>query len=174
MKTIILAVLYGILVIMTSCEKEELSTPIENGFSAMSMSDSGIYTINSKDNLGFSAENLTIGDFPKIKPDFILIPQTNITGDVMSPFLSNPNLEYRFILSNEFDDIESAKAFYDSYNSAPQGKSLQQFALDLKENQIWLVKTKHGTFCKLLILETKLDSNNAFVEIRFEADKLGV
>jgi hypothetical protein len=169
-----LAVLCGILVILTSCEKEEHSTSIENGSSGMYKSDSGIYTINSKDNLGFSVENLTIGDFPKIKPDFILIPQTNLTGDIMSPFLSNPNLEYRFILSKEFDDIESAKAFYDTYNSAPLGKSFQQFALDLKENQIWLIKNNKGIFCKLLIIETTVDSINAFVEIKFEADRLGV
>jgi hypothetical protein len=174
MKTIILAVFYGILVILTSCEKEELSTPIENGSSGMSQSDSEIYTINSKDNAGFSIENLTIGDFPGMKPDFILIPHTNNTGDLMSPFLSNPNLENRFILTKEFDDPETAEAFYDYYNSPPLGKSFQKFALNLKENQIWLIKNNEGIFCKLLIIETTIDTINSSVEIKFEADKLGV
>jgi hypothetical protein len=113
-----------------------------------------------------------MADAIKVKADFIIIPQTGLTGDVMSPFLSHPNFEKRFILAKEFDDAKSAEAYFDSYNVSPDGEPLQQFALDLRANQVWLIKTKDGSFCKLLILETKIDKETDYVAIKFKAEKI--
>jgi hypothetical protein len=167
----ILATAIGLLAFFTSCEKEDLALELAE-VPGVHKENTTIYTLNSKDNKGFSAGNLKLADFPKVKPDFIIIPQTNLTGDVMSPFLSHPNLEKRFILSKEFDDIKGAQAYFDSYNFIPQGVPLLQFANNIKPNQVWLVKTADGAFCKILILDTQVDKKSAFVEIKFKAEKM--
>lgn len=131
-----------------------------------------VFTINSKENKGFSVDGLKIADFPKSDADFIIIPQTSMTGDVMSPFLSNPNLEKRFVLSNEFDNSMSAMSYFDAFTVNTEELVLQQFALELKPNQVWIVKTHSNTFCKILILDTQVDKKTSFVEIKFKAQKL--
>ncbi len=171
MKNYIITALYGTILLVASCEKEDLA--LERAQVEPDIKENNeVYTLSSKDNKGFLVEGLKIADFPKTKADFIIIPQTNLTGDVMSPFLSHPNLEKRFILSDEFDDSNSAKSYFDSYNISPEGENLQQFALNLKANQVWLVKTHSGAFCKIWIMDTRIDKTTSFVEIKFRAEKI--
>ena len=166
-----MALMCSMMIYFSACEKEDLSAE-KSGVSVPSNATTKVYSINSANNKGFSVEFLAEAGSPNIKADFIIIPQTGLTGDVMSPFLSHPNFERRFVLSKEFDDSKSAQEYFDAYNTAPEGEPLQQFALDLKANQVWLVKTIEGNFCKVLILETNVDKQTDFVEIKFKAEKM--
>lgn len=168
MKKVALALFCGMALVFGSCEKEDVGGEKVTEKAAPLKEE--VFTLSTKDSKGFSAEYLRMAD-SKVRPDFIIIPQTNLTGDVMSPFLSHPNFEKRFILSKEFDDAGSAEAYFDSYNTDGNGEDLQQFALNLKANQVWLVRTHNG-FCKMLILETKSDKKSDFVEISFKAVKM--
>jgi len=168
MKNYVIAALYGLMIIFISCEED---AP-ESEQIDQALIENRVFARNSRENKGFSIEKMNVADFPKSDADFIIIPQTNLTGDVVSPFLSNPNLEKRFILSNEFGDIESAQAYFNSYSDYPVGQDLQQFALEIKPNQVWLVKTHSGTFCKILIMDTRIDKTTSFVEIKFRAEKI--
>jgi hypothetical protein len=171
MKNLIISIVFGLLIGLVSCEKEDLAYEgtAKEGFTDIA---SHVFVMNSRQNKGFSADNLKLADFPKTDADFIIIPQTSLTGDVMSPFLSNPDLEKRFVLTDEFDDSKSAEAYFNTYETYAEGDSLQQFALDLRANQVWLIKTRSGEFCKMLILETKIDKATSFVEIKFKAEKI--
>jgi hypothetical protein len=169
MKKLAVALFCGMMIFFGSCEKEDIggekvpekAAPREE-----------IFTMSTNDNKGFSAEYLRLADSPKVKPDFIIIPQTNLTGDVMSPFLSHPNFERRFILSKEFEDAASAQAYFDSYNVDGNGQDLQQFALNLRANQVWLIKTREGDYCKILILETRIEKKSDFAEVKFKAERI--
>jgi hypothetical protein len=167
----IIMLIFGLLGFLAACEKEDPDYSKDDGLE-VNLNDLPIYSLNSKDSKGFSAENLKVVDFPKVKPDFIIIPQTNTTGDVMSPFLLHPNLEKRFILSEEFDDPESALAYFETFNEMPVGIALQQFANNLSANQVWLIKTISGEFCKILVLEIIIDKKTSLAGIKFKAEKI--
>jgi hypothetical protein len=171
MKKYIIVILNSLLMLLISCEQED---PAMESVSATGevVEVSDVFAMNSKENKGFSVDRLKIANFPKTDADFIIIPQTSMTGDVMSPFLSNPNLEKRFVLSDEFDDSMSAMAYFDAYTVNPAVMVWQQFALELKPNQVWIVKTHSGTFCKILILDTQVNKKTSYVEIKFKAEKL--
>jgi len=163
MRTIIKLLFIALFLIWTSCDKEK--TLLTNEF-----------TLDSEMHKGFQFENLNIIDFPNsndLKPDFIVLAQTSDNGDVLSPFLSQPDLENRFILSEEFDNTESAQAYFDSY-STPENKPFQQFALNVKPNQIWLIKTNSDKFGKILIVSTEFNNieNKPFAKATFKAENL--
>ena len=163
MRTNIKVLFIALLLIWTSCDKENKLLTNE-------------FTLDSSTHKGFQFENLDIIDFPNsndIKPDFIVLAQTSDNGDVLSQFLSQPDLENRFILSEEFDNFESAQAYFDSY-STPENKPFQQFALNVKPNQIWLIKTNTGEFGKILIISTEFNNidNKPFAKTTFKADNL--
>lgn len=163
MRTDIRLLFIAFLLIWTSCDKEKQI--LTNDF-----------TLDSETQKGFQFEILNIIDFPNsngLKPDFIVLAQTSNDGDVLSPFLSQPDLENRFILSEEFENSESAQAYFDSY-STPEDKPFQQFALNVKPNQIWLIKTNSGEFGKILILSAEFSNidNKPFARITFKAENL--
>jgi len=163
MRTNIKLLFIALILIWTSCDKEKTLPTNE-------------FTLDSATHKGFLFENLDIIDFPNsndLKPDFIVLAQTSDNGDVLSPFLSQPDLENRFILSEEFDDFESAQAYFDSY-STPENKPFQQFALNVKPNQIWLIKTNSGKFGKILIISTEFNNidNKPFAKATFKAENL--
>ena len=168
MKTQFKIFLLGLLIILTSCEGDENSTP-------------EFYTLNTKvaSNIfnGFSFESLNIIDYPNkqnTKPDFIVLTQMNETGTVLAPYLSQQNLESRFVLSNTFIDYNSAKSYFDTLTTV-KNKTLEQFAFGIKPNQIWIIKTNKGDFGKILIVEAKaeiVENNTPFAEIKFKAEKI--
>lgn len=169
MKNLINALLIGFIFFFISCEEDDLSlerTPSE------ALQNTKEYVLNSRDNKGFSADLLRMADFPKSDADFIIIPQTSLTGDIMSPFLANPNLGMCFLLIDEFEDSKSAQTYFESNEEYPADKDLQQFALNLKSNQVWLVKAKSGSFCKIWILETRVDKTTSIVELKFKAQRV--
>lgn len=163
MRTIIKLLFIASFLILTSCDKDKTLPTNE-------------FTLDSVTHKGFQFDNLDIIDFPNsndLKPDFIVLAQTNDNGDVLSPFLSQPDLENRFILSEEFDSFESAQTYFDSY-SVPENKPFQQFALNVKPNQIWLIKTNSGEFGKILIISTEFNNidNKPFAKATFKAENL--
>ncbi len=169
MKNLVISIAFGFSALLVSCEKDDLE---KSSVLPGETTTSGVLIMNSKQNKGFSVDNLKLADFPRSDADFIIIPQTNLTGDVMSPFLSNPDLGKRFIFIDEFEDVKSAESYFNTNELFPEDESLQQFALNLKPNQLWLVKSATGEFCKILILETKIDKSTSFVEIRFKAGRV--
>ena len=149
--------------IWTSCDKEPNSPSNE-------------FSLNSEQHKGFLFEDLKVIDSPNssgILPDFLVLAQTNENGDVLSPFLANPLLENRFILSEEFEDIENAEQYFESYSTPEDGPFLQN-ALNIKPYQIWIIKTNKGDFGKILILNSiyKSIDDTPYAEISFKADKL--
>lgn len=166
MKTQYKTLLLGLLIVLTSCESDYNSK-------------SEFYTLNTTvtSNIfkGFSFESLNIINYPNkqnTKPDFIVLAQMNQTGTVLSPFLSQQDLESRFILSNTFSDYNSAKSYFDTL-AIVENKTLEQSAFDIKPNQVWVIKTNNGDFGKILIVETKteiVENNTPFAEIKFKAE----
>jgi hypothetical protein len=162
MKIITKILVLGVLLLFCSCDDDDNPSPV--------------YSLNSETYKGFLFEDMKIIDFPNsinLKPDFFVLAQTNDTGDVLSPFLSHPDMESRFVLIAEFQDLESAQGFYDSYLT-PEDKPLQQFALNIKPFQIWLIKTNTEKLGKILITETKTSNinNKPFAEMKFKASKM--
>lgn len=149
------------LLIMNSCDRAPNSP-------------SNKFSLNSEQHKGFLFEGLKVIDSPNssgILPDFIVLAQTGENGNVLSPFLSNPLLENRFILSKEFEDIETAEQYFESY-SAPEDEPFLQNALNIKPYQVWLIKTNNGDFGKILILNSIFKSidSTPYAEIKFKAD----
>jgi len=152
----------GMLFLFNSCEKDEDSTQI--------------FALNSEAYKGFLFESMKIINFPNsqnIIPDFTVLVQTNGSGEVLSPYLSNPNLENRFFLFDELEDLKNAQEVFDSIQTT-EINTFQKFALDIKPYQIWLIKTNSGSVGKILITETKTENieDNPFAEIKFKAKKL--
>ena len=151
----------GLLLLLFSCDRKE-DTP-QNEF-----------TINSADFEGFSFESFKVVKYPGFQtPDFFVLVQIETHGELKGPYLSHPDLETRFFLAGEFEDIESAEAFYISYHST-QEQTLQQFAMNVKPNQVWLIKTNSGNYGKILIIKTKSGQidDKPFAEIVFRAEIL--
>ena len=166
MKTQFKTLLFGLLIVLTSCEGDDNSK-------------SEFYTLNSTvtSNVfkGFSFESLNIINYPNkqnTKPDFIVSAQMNDIGKVLSPFLSQQDLDSRFILSNTFSDYNSAKSYFDTLVTI-ENKTFEQSALDIKPNQVWVIKTNNGGFGKILVVETEIVENKTpFAEIKFKAERI--
>jgi hypothetical protein len=155
--------LFGLLFIWASCDKEKNSPPSE-------------FTLDSTPDRGFLFEGLKIIEYTNastVKPDFIVLAQVNAQGDVISPFLSHPDYLHRFILSEEFTNLDEAQAYYDTY-STPDNKPLQLIASNIKPYQVWLVKTNNEGFGKILVINTRIDKidNTPFAEVTFKAAKM--
>ena len=168
MKTQFKIFLIGLLLVFTSCEGDDnLRTEL---FVLNTTVTSNIFK-------GFSFESLNIINYPNKQntiPDFIVLAQTNQTGTVLFPFLSQQNLESRFVLSNTFSDFTSAKLYFDTLTTVGN-KALEQVAYEIKPNQVWIIKTNKGDFGKILIVETKIEiveNNTPFAEIKFKAEKI--
>lgn len=134
------------------------------------------YTLDTSLNRGFSFESMEIIDYTStgpVKPDFIVLAQVNLQGDVLYPFLSHPDYVNRFLLSDEFQNIEEAQAYYDTY-TVPETSPLQVTANNVKPFQVWLVKTNSGGYGKLLVIDTEFGKRNdvPFAEIVFKAAKM--
>jgi len=158
MKTKILFVIF--LVVMVSCDKENNKPSDE-------------FKLKSNQYNGFSFEKLKVIDFPNtenLKPDFFLAAQTLDNGDVVSPFFSHPDLESRFFLSDSFENYESALNEYKNFE-VPDNFQLEQFALSVQPNQVWLIKTNREKFGVILIKSAAFNNLNdtPYAEATFKA-----
>ena len=157
-------ILFGLfLMILISCAKEENKPSDE-------------FTLKSSQYTGFVFEDLQIISFPNtdnLKPDFLVSAQTVENGTVVSPFLSHPALETRFFLSDTFENYENALASYNNF-IIPENIQLEQFALNIKPNQIWLIKTNTEKFGVILIKSAAFNNNNdtPYAETTFKAKNI--
>ncbi len=170
MKTKIKLIILTILLLNISCKKEDSS--VDEGLTIFIL-DSKIENNKGK---GFLFESLKIIDYPNsdnIKPDFSVLAQTNDTGYVIGPFLSNPDMTKIFKLTREFSNLDSAQSFFNSYAHSTD-TIYNQFALNIQPFQIWTIKTNTGDNGKILVIETKGEeiNNTPFAEIKFKADRL--
>ncbi|HCY00566.1 MAG TPA: hypothetical protein DG754_10545 [Bacteroidales bacterium] len=118
------------MLVFVSCDKEN-NKPADE------------FTLKSTEYTGFLFEGLKIITFPNpnnLKADFVMSPQTTENDDVVSPFFAHPDLESRFYLSGEFESFDSALSSFESY-IMPADIKYQQFALDIKPYQVWLIRT---------------------------------
>ena len=162
MKTTLKFLGFGIFFLFASCEKDD--------------KPKDVFTLNSEQHKGFFFDDLKIIDFPNavnVQPDFLVTASTNESGELISPLLVHPDLVSRFVLINEFQDLDKAQLFFNSFLT-PEDKPLQQFASDIKPFQIWQIKTNSGSFGKILITETRIEDidNTPFAEIKFKAGKM--
>jgi hypothetical protein len=157
-KTKILFVIF--LVVLVSCDKEN-NTPSDE------------FTLKSNQSTGFSFEKLKVIDFPNsenFKPDFLVAAQTLDNGDVVSPLFAHPDLESRFFLSGSFENYKSALNEYNNF-SVPDNFQLEQFALSVQANQVWLIKTNTEKFGVILIKSAEFNNFNdtLYAETSFKA-----
>jgi hypothetical protein len=155
---------FTLLLISATCEhKETISAP----------ASTAIFSINSETGNGFSFERKTIS---MKEPDFMIIPQKVITGDALSPFLSDSDLGKIFFLVSEFKDSKSAQMCFDSeFIRIPETGLLQQFATNLKPNQVWIVRTRFGEYGKIWILDSygNRSSESPYAGLKFKAVLIG-
>ena len=162
MKTTLKFLAFGVFFLFASCEKDDKPTDV--------------FTLNSEQHKGFFFDDLKIIDFPNaanVQPDFFVTASTNELGELISPLLVHPDLVSRFLLINEFEDLEKAQSFFNSILT-PEDKPLQQFASNIKPFQIWQIKTNSGGFGKILITEARIENRDdkPFAEIKFKAGKM--
>lgn len=158
MKTKILFVI--LLVVLFSCDKED-SKPSDE------------FTLKSNQDTAFSFEKLKVIDFPfnnNLKPDFLVAPHTLENGNVVSPFFSHPDHEFRFFLSDTFENYENALSNYNSF-VIPDNSHFEQFAFGVKSNQIWLMKTNQNKYGIILIRSAIFNNDNdiPYAETTFKA-----
>jgi len=157
-------ILFGLfLIILISCDEEE-SKPSDE------------FTLSSSQYKGFLFEEMQIISFSNTNdsnPDFVVLAQTDENGDIASPFLTHPELERRFYLSNSFDNYEKALSSYNNFE-IPENYHLIQSALNIEPNQIWLIKTNSEKFGVVLIKSTEYNKDNdtPYAEATFKAKKI--
>jgi hypothetical protein len=125
---------------------------------------------------GFSFKKMNVVAFPNsenITPDFIVASQMNELGDISGPFLSNQNLENRFVLLNSYDNINSAQNNFDTLSTI-SNSPYQTFALDIKPFELWQIKTSSEEIGVILILEARSEKigSSSFAEVKFKAKKI--
>jgi hypothetical protein len=138
---------------------------------------SKIITIDSSIDNGYkgfhfeTGKTITYPNSDNIKPDFSVLVQIEQTGFIVGPFLSNPDLTSIFALTATFTDKEQADDFFDNYTVA-SATNYDPVALNLEPYQVWTIKTNHGEYAKLLVLDTDkvMDINNPFAEVTFRWD----
>lgn len=157
-------ILFGlVLIILISCDEEE-NKPSDK------------FTLSSSQYKGFLFEEMQIINFSNTNdsnPDFVVLAQTDENGDIVSPFLTHPELERRFYLSNSFENYEKALSSYNNF-AISENYHLRQSALNIEPNQIWLIKTNSEKFGVVLIKSTEYNKDNdtPYAETTFKAKKI--
>jgi hypothetical protein len=132
------------------------------------------FSLSSTQESGFSFETMTIvTDTAKIlNTDFIVLPQLNANGGLVSPFFVQHNLKSGFALIKQFDNMADAQSFFDSYTAFTGNDSdFNIYGLAVKPYQIWTVKTGLNTYGKILVLNGKAEFSNKsyFANVSFQA-----
>jgi hypothetical protein len=107
------------------------------------------------------------------RADIVLIAGTIPGGTAVEPFLSANTLEPAFALMGEYATESEAVTAFRALKDATSLSSVFSFldlAAPLKENQIWVVRTRDHTFAKIRIIDVVLDiaPNPDFASCRLE------
>lgn len=132
------------------------------------------FSLSSAQESGFSFETMTIvKDTAQIlNADFIVLPQLNAYGALVSPFFGQYNLKSGFALIKQFDNLADAQSFFDSYTVFTGNDSdFNIYGLSVKPFQIWIVKTGLNTYGKILVLTGKAEFSNKsyYANVSFKA-----
>jgi hypothetical protein len=136
------------------------------------------YSLSSGEVNGFSFDKMNVVNKPittHIYTDFIVAAGLNETGEFVSPFFTQLDFKSYFVLSKQFDNLQSAQHYFDSYITMTEDKSYFDIvAMPVQPYQIWIVKTQSDTYGKILILSTISYSSNhtTYCSVRFKAEKL--
>ena len=170
MKTILL--FFSCLFFIASCGKK-----ITN--------DDDIFTLNSSVEgslpfriRGFSFETMRIINYPNSRnqePDFLVMAHTDVTGKVLSPFLSSFDLgKNKFAKIDDFDNHEAAVQHFSVF-TLEEDYEFDIVALPIQPNQIWLIKTENGKHGIILVTSTRFyekEDNTLYAEISFKAKRI--
>jgi len=152
------------LIIFTSCDEDKGKV-------------NDIFTLTSDDPKGFSFESLKFISYPystNQMPDFVVLAHTDETGKVISPFLSSPISESKFALVGDFENFELALQSFDSFE-LEDNYTFDVYALPVRPNQIWLVKTGTEKYGIILITSSNFyekKDNAPYAEVSFKAKKI--
>lgn len=136
------------------------------------------YSLSSSKDNGFSFDRMNVVNnqiASQIYTDFIVVAGLNETGEFTSPFFTQLEFKTYFVLSKQFDNLQSAQQYFDSYTKMSENESYFDIsALPVQPYQIWIVKTQSNTYGKILILSTINYSSNhsTYCTVRFKAEIL--
>ncbi len=135
------------------------------------------FTLNSNQNTGFSFGTMSVVNdtINNYAADFVVVPQLNDSGQLLTPILIQLKLRSNFVLARQFDTLSDAKNYYDSYITFSEDPAkMDIYALMIKPYQVWVIKTGDNTYGKVLIISTKTEYLNKsyYSEITFKADLL--
>lgn len=158
-----------ILLVFCACNDENnMPTPEVN------LSQSQEFSLSSTQESGFSFETMSIvNDTAKIlNTDFIVLPQLDAYGGLVSPFFVQHNVKSGFALIKQFDNLTDAQSFFDTYTAFKGNDSdFNIYGLSVKPFQIWTVKTGLNTYGKILVLTGKAEfsTKSYFANVSFKA-----
>lgn len=103
------------------------------------------------------------------RADIILMAGTLPGGESVKAYLSANTLTPPFALIGEYATENEAKSAFNGLKSVGS-VSYIDLATPLKENQLWVVKTRDYTYAKLRIIDVTLDTNASppFASCKFE------
>lgn len=135
------------------------------------------FSISSKQETGFSFDAMTtVNDtLNTAVTDFTVLPQLNDSGKLVLPILVQLQLKSNFILSKQFDNLNDAQKYFDSYTAFSENASnFSIYGLTVKPYQVWIVRTNLNKYGKILILTSTTNylNNSPYAEITFKAELL--
>lgn len=163
------AILFFILILFASaCSKDK------------EVKTSGTHTLNSERILdgqthsyyGFTFSKASVNLYNVANnsdlPDFAVVDYSGPNQETLAAFNSD-NIEDSFALAGAFSTADSALTFFNNYSEVNES-TYEGLADPVLENQVWIFKTRSGTFGKILILNiiSYEKNSNMIVEVQFK------
>ncbi len=103
------------------------------------------------------------------KPDFMVLPDTDPITDDVYAYLDTENPLESFGLAGTFPSSGEALDFFNNYKEVDITTFIP-FAKPVRENQVWVFKTRNKKYAKLLIVKvnTSIKNNEPFAEVTFK------
>jgi hypothetical protein len=136
------------------------------------------FTLSTINDSGFSFKKMKIVDHAFTRDtytDFVLVPGTSLTGDLSYPTLKQIDNQSLFILSKQFDNLASAKKYFDQYKLMEENASdFERTAYMIQPYQVWIICTNSFYTGKILIISTNTTMSNGIYnsEIKIKAQLL--
>ena len=102
------------------------------------------------------------------RPDFAALDYPGPNQEILAAFDSE-NIEGSFAMAGAFSTADSALTFFNNYSEVIES-SYVGLAQPVLENQVWVFKTRNGSFGKILILNiiSYEKNSNTIVEVQFK------
>jgi hypothetical protein len=151
--------------VFSGCKKEENVKSY-----GLATIDNIIYGTTVYYALGFSfEEGKTLPSHEEPQPDITVHAITDNDGIVTGAYLDTPVLVPPFALTGEFDNAEEASDFYDNLLQVGTPEWIST-AWPVKENQVWIFKTKKGNYAKFRVISILLEmrGDTPYAQISFQ------